>query len=318
MRFDRSQEPEAHDPEASRPEAHPPADPHALLALQRSAGNAAVGRMLSRYYTREGDGTLLWRTEPYDKNVWERTGWTTWKLIPYGVYERKFPELVADDVLDVPEKSAKKTRRGGRGKKKKTATTARATEPIEQQTAETELEEEPTEENDEPTEAETRSDPPSRLEDDDDDWTDVRSRGAVKAERDMARDVDALAGIIDAHTGAAAQIGTSFNQLFNARVRQGLEVEGTITSSYTTSFDRGRSGYSVEVTIPGLANWVIHAHLDATGALVPGENAIHYKRSAERYTLGVSIALTTRQIDGLLPDEGTRARWRTTERRGTL
>jgi hypothetical protein len=101
-------------------------------------------------------------------------------------------------------------------------------------------------------------------------------------------------------------------------VRQGRETTGTIVSSYTTSFDRARGGYSIDVEIPDLAAWVIHAHLDSEGALVPGENAVHYKRLSELYSLGVSIALTPRQIGILLPDQATRRGWTTTTRRGTL
>jgi hypothetical protein len=308
VRFDR-EERDGEDAGREREPAVAPADPHALLALQRSAGNVAVGRMIQRkFYAESGGGTYTWHPEALDPGQWEDTGKTTrWLLWNYPVYRprQKAPEGGGDD--------AEKTKRRRRRKRKAPAA-------VQQETATTEL----VEADDEAVEDETETagpeeSPPQVMQPEDDGgWTDVRSRGAVRAEREMARDVDALAVIIDGHAGEAAEIGATFNQLFNARVRQGLEVEGTITSSYTTRFDRGRGGYSVEVTIPGLANWVIHAHLDSTGALAPGENAIHYKRGAERFTLGVSIALTPRQIGGLMPDEATCAGWHTTQRRGNL
>jgi hypothetical protein len=308
VRFDRSQEPEAHDPEAARPEAHPPADPHALLALQRSAGNAAVGRMLARkFYAEAEDGSYVWHPEAVDESQWEDTGKTTrgW-LWTYPVYRPK-PKAAETAQSDAPAKSKRRRRKV---KKLAPAETAAAPDLVEQ-------DEEAVE--DETEVAGPEETPPAVIHPEDDGgWATVKSARAIKAEREMNRDVDELADVIDAHEGEAAAIGVTFNQFFNARVRQGRETTGTIVSSYTTSFDRSRGGYSIEVEIPDLDAWVIHAHLDSQGALVPGENAVHYKRLAEVYSLGVSIALTPRQIGMLLPDEGTRAGWRTTQRRGTL
>jgi hypothetical protein len=308
VRFDRSQEPEAHDPEAARPEAHPPADPHALLALQRSAGNAAVGRMLARkFYAEAEDGSYVWHPEAVDESQWEDTGKTTrgW-LWTYPVYRPK--PKAAENGQDGAATKSKRRRR--KPKQKAPAETVATPDLVEE-------DEEAVE--DETEVAGPEETPPAVIHPEDDGgWATVKSARAIKAEREMNRDVDELADVIDAHEGEAAAIGVTFNQFFNARVRQGRETTGTIVSSYTTSFDRGRGGYSIEVEIPDLDAWVIHAHLDSQGALVPGENAVHYKRLAEVYSLGVSIALTPRQIGILLPDQATRRGWTTTTRRGTL
>ena len=308
VRFDREEQGAEETERQGEPEPAP-ADPHALLALQRGAGNAAVGRVLSRFYTKEADGSLFWRKEPFDKNVWERTTWTTWNLIPFGVYERKVPELVADEVLD----TTKKKRRRGPRKKKVTAETA------EQQTAETELEEERTDEADEPTAAETQADPPARMEEDDGGgWTEVRSDTAVRDERDQNADIPTLVAAIDAHEGDPAGVSDRFNGLFRACKAQGLPLLGAIADAYTTSFDRGRRGYSIEVTIPFLPQWVVHAHLNQDGTIAPGDNATHYKRRADRHLLGASITLLPKQIAEMVPDEATCLAARTRRPHGTL
>lgn len=310
MRFEDRQEPEAREPVATPPEASLPPDPHALLALQRGAGNAAVGRMLSRFYSREADGKLHWQdNKTYDATQWEHTGWTSWMLIPYRVYERtKLPALVRDEVLEAPKKAGK-GRRGPRGKKSTTGAAAPVTEPIERDVTEEEAEE-PTDVAQElPEGAEQEETPPQVLDDDGGGWEEVRSAGAVRAEREMARDVDGLARIIDAHGGEPGAISETFSQFFNASVRQNLEVEGTIVGAYTTRDERAAADgrYSIEVTIPGLTAWVIHAHLTAEGELARGPNPIHYKRLSELGSLGVSIALTPRQVGAMLPDQATRA-----------
>jgi hypothetical protein len=257
--------------------------------------------MLSRFYSREGDGKLLWRENTtYDATQWERIGWTTWNLIPYGVYERTLPEPAAEEVLEAPEKTGGPTRRRGR-RRRPPATGQPAAELVEQEV--------PDEADETPAELAGQEAPPQELEDDGGGWSDVKSSGAVRAEREMARDVGGLARDIDAHEGDPQAIRETFSQFFNARLRQGLALEGVIVSAYTTRAERlaADGSYSIEVTIPGLAGWVIHAHLVAGGGLAEGANPIHYKRRADVGLLGVSIGLTPRQIAALLPDEATRA-----------
>ena len=286
-----------------------PADPRALLALQRSAGNAAVGRLIARkFYAVAEDGSYVWHPEAVDESQWEDTGKTTrgW-LWTYPVYRPR-----AKAAANGQTETAKKRRK--RKPKRKAPEEAVATPDLVEEQDEEAVE-------DETEVAGPEETPPGVIHPEDDDgggWATVKSAGAVKAEREMNRNVDELADVIDAHDGEAAAIGVTFNQFFNARVRQGRETTGTIVSSYTTSFDRGRGGHSIEVEIPDLDAWVIHAHLDSEGALVAGDNAVHYKRLAEVHSLGVSIALTTRQIGILLPDEATRRGWKTTNRRGSL
>ena len=308
MRAEEHQEPEPHGPE---PVPHPPAhaDPPAaaaLLALQRSAGNAAVGRMLARKFYAESDGgKLVWHPEALDPALWDDTGKSTsWLLWNYPVYRPK-PSAAEAEQQAAPARK----KRPRRTKKKPAAVTEAATPEL--------VEEEPEDVVEDESEAAGPEETPPAVVDDDG-FVTVKSARAEKADRDQAADTAALAKQVDDHAGAPAAILETFNKLFNARVAQGLAVEGTIVESYTSSYDRKRAGYSIEVTIPSLANWVVHAHLESDGTVAPGENATHYKRLVDKHSLGVSIALLPKQLAALLPDEATRLAAKTTRRHASL
>jgi hypothetical protein len=289
-----------------RPEAAPSTTPEpsaaALLALQRSAGNAAVSGMLQRkFYEKTDSGSYVWHAENPDEQ-WEDTGGTTWWLMPfwrYKVYKKAAgpPPLVADEALDTGEaaeeeetETAETTtthKRRRRRKKKPAAASAPEEELI-------------------PTTAEppTVTTAPEEEQEDDDGFTAVKSKSAARKEAAANVDVDAVARAIDAHTGEPTRILETFNRMFNGLDAQSLLRTGAITDAYISSYDRGR-GFSVEITIPRLNNWVLHAHLRRDGSLQDGDNAVHYKRTTQRGQLGVSIALLQKQIDALLPDAVT-------------
>jgi hypothetical protein len=300
------------EPDAAREEERAPAQPsarehpsaHALLALQRSAGNAAVSGMIQRkFYERTDSGSYVWHGENADAQ-WEPTGETTWWLMPfwrYPVYKKAGgpPPLVADEVLDTgeaveeeeeeqaAETAAAPTKRRRR-KKKKSAAAAAPEEELIPTTAE-------------PPTVTTAPEEEEQEEEDDDGFTQVKSKSASRKEAAANVDVDALARAIDAHTGAPTRILETFNRMFNGLDAQGLLRTGAFSDAYVSRYDRGR-GFSVEVTIPRLNNWVLHAHLHRDGTLQEGDNAVHYKRASQRGDLGVSIALLQKQIDALLPD----------------
>lgn len=291
MRFDDRRDPEAHDPERP-PESQVPADPHGLLELQRSAGNAAVGRMIARTFAEVDEaGNYTWHKGTANRKKWEKTGATKyWLFIPYPVYRRK--KKKEKPVVAVVEKEAEEEEL-----------------PEEESVAE---EPEP-QESEEAEQSSGEADRPVEEDADDGSWTTVRNPMTVRDERDQAADIPGLVRIVNLHDGDPEAVSDRFNTLFRACVAQGVNIQGAIVESYTTSFDRGRHGYSVEVTIPYLPRWVVHAHLDREGNIVPGDNATHYKRRRDRYMLGASLPLLPKQIEAMIPDVATRrAAWTAT------
>ena len=65
---------------------------------------------------------------------------------------------------------------------------------------------------------------------------------------------------------------------------------GNFNSAYHTSFDG--DGYSVEFSIDGLPDVVIHVHCTKEGAPKDGENASHWKPKSGKFTPGVSHPIT--------------------------
>ncbi|HWM11454.1 MAG TPA: hypothetical protein VNO82_19000 [Solirubrobacteraceae bacterium] len=308
-RFDELDTPAEERSEPARPAA-PRVPAEAVLALQRSAGNAAVSGVLQRkFYEKTGSGSYVWHGEKPD-DQWVNTGETTWWLMPfwrYPVYQHAstLPALAPDEELETEEQEAEEpeaeeqaastpaTKKRRRGKRKKKGAAAPVDAIVEAATTQPPAVTEPPEE-----EAEQQQE-------EDDGFQEVKSRSAAKKEAAANVDVNALATAIDAHRGPPARILETFNRLFNGLDAQSLLQTGAITSAYRSSYDRRSGGFSVEVTIPPLQNWVLHAHLRRDGTIQPGENATHYKRTTDRFELAVSIALLQKQIDALVPDETT-------------
>lgn len=135
----------------------------------------------------------------------------------------------------------------------------------------------------------------------DEGFTEVTSRKEKQHRAHREFDLGQLRRQIDAHRGAPSAISETFNQFINGSAAQGGIAPGAIVAAYQTSAERGKPRFSVEVTIVGLNNWVLHAHLDGTGNVAPGKNPIHYKRVSQRGDVGVSITLSPAQIRALLP-----------------
>ena len=263
-----------------------------ILALQRTAGNAAVAGLLQRkFYEKTDKGEYVWHAED-PTGDWEDTEETTWWLLPiwrYPVYQRAQPAVTTPDAT-----SATKKKRRPRAKQKK---------------AESVTADAPTSEPKSAPEPPAVTAPPvtaaAEPDDDEGEFTTPKSKREKQAEAASRADVPGLRRTIDRHTGEPDEILTSFNRLFNGMSAQGMLALGNLQSAYRAGSD-GATGFSVEVTIPGLANWVIHMHCDADGDMATGPNPTHYKRVTERGALGVSIALTPRQIAGLIPDAAAR------------
>lgn len=129
----------------------------------------------------------------------------------------------------------------------------------------------------------------------------VTSKSAKQQESHAAVDVFALARTIDAHAGVPQEIGETFNRYINGMDAQGGLRAGAVVAAYQTRQERGTTKFSVEVPLPGLAGWVLHAHLTGDGTVASGENATHYKRARDRYATQMSVTLTSRQKRALLP-----------------
>jgi hypothetical protein len=133
----------------------------------------------------------------------------------------------------------------------------------------------------------------------------VKSKEEEQQEARAGVDTAPLIAQIEAHTGRANLMAVPFSQLVNAMEAQGTLAVGAIQEKYydgAAERAKGADGkWSVAVSIGALRNWEIHAHCDLEGNTARGENAIHIKRTSERYSRGVSIALTPRQEGLLIP-----------------
>jgi hypothetical protein len=281
-------------PRTPAPAQAPLASEH-ILALQRGAGNRAVSGMLQRkFYEMTDQGEYVWHPEEPGPE-WTDLGETTWWLWPiwwYPVYEK------------AKAKPAEATETVAAGKKKKRRKPKAKAKPAPEGEAKAKAEAEappPPAVTEEP-EAEAE---PEAVVDDDVGFETTKSKKEKRDAAALAANVPALQAAIDGHTGAPTAILETFNRLFNASSAQGLLALGTLHSAYRAGSD-GAYGFSVEVTIPGLANWVIHMHCDPDGDMASGPNPTHYKRVTDRGALGVSIALTPRQINGLIPNAAAR------------
>jgi hypothetical protein len=119
----------------------------------------------------------------------------------------------------------------------------------------------------------------------------VKSKEEEQQEARAAVDTAPLIAQIDGHTGRANLMAVPFSQLVNAMEAQGTLAVGAIQDKYydgAAERAKGAEGkWSVAVSIGALGNWEIHAHCDLEGDTARGENAIHIKRTSERYSRGV-------------------------------
>jgi hypothetical protein len=67
----------------------------------------------------------------------------------------------------------------------------------------------------------------------------------------------------------------------------GIIRPGQINQVYRTTYD-GTTGFSVEVTIIGLPNTVIHSHCHGDGRPKADSDATHWKAKGVKYDLGKS------------------------------
>lgn len=141
----------------------------------------------------------------------------------------------------------------------------------------------------------------------------VKSKAEEVREARAAVDVEALATHVNDFTGPVGAIAVSFSQLVNALEAQNALVMGHISEKY---WDRpAETKWSVAASVDKLSKWEIHAHCELTGATASGTNAIHIKRVSEKWSRGVSVALTPRQEGLLIPAAGVRAAARFTRGR---
>jgi len=131
----------------------------------------------------------------------------------------------------------------------------------------------------------------------------VLSSKEKKSKAHINFDLPALRQTVDSHTGAPQLIQETFNQLINGSIAQGEGVLGAITGKYRTAAERlsPRTKFSVSVSIPQLANWEIHVHCEQDGRTAKGTNPLHYKRAVDRGELGLSVPLTVKQENLLIP-----------------
>jgi hypothetical protein len=262
------------------------ADP--IVQLQHSVGNRAVARLLQRsFYERTADGKLLWHDEEADE-TFEDTGETAWGWIrSYSVFTRR-PE-------PEPEKpAAKKKRRGPKNKAKPpTAAPGPAIPDVVVP----------------PVPAAPAPVPipyPTVDADDDAGFAPVKGKNARRADARLAEDPAPLVATVDAHRGDPGAIRDDFSHMVNVLEAHATLTAGTIVGAYQTRAERGTDKFSVEVTIPALRNWVLHAHCTGDGEIAEGRNPIHYKRVSDRFGLGASVDVTARQIRLLMPDAAAR------------
>jgi hypothetical protein len=297
--MDRVREPAEEAPAPAIPVAAPQAPAVAqVLALQRSAGNAAVGRMLSRFYIDNGTGSPTWEAgEPGSE--YEATGKNhRWFFWDYPLYAKKADEPTG------PGKNADKNR-----KKRERAKANKANKAVEDDVLEDET---PEQEDEQPVEQAPVAEKPKpkpkpivqQEPEDDGGYVQKKSKAAMKKEQRSAftpEEVTELVRQVDRHAGEPKDISEAFNQLFNILEAQGQLANGALADAYVSNDDVG-VGFSVEISIPRLGNWVAHAHLDATGKVIADENATHYKRAAQKYDRGVSVSLSRRQVMALMPN----------------
>jgi hypothetical protein len=132
----------------------------------------------------------------------------------------------------------------------------------------------------------------------------VKSKDELRQEAREGVDADALQAEVNTFTGKVSLIGLKFNQLVNALEAQSNLEMGDIVAKYPDS----GSKWSVAVTLPFLSRWEIHAHCEEDGTTARGDNPMHFKRRSERYSKGVSVALTARQEVLLIPEPKDRKR----------
>ena len=142
--------------------------------------------------------------------------------------------------------------------------------------------------------------------DDDAGFAPVKGKNARRADARLAEDPAPLVATVDAHTGDPGAIRDDFSHMVNVLEAHGTLTAGTIVGAYQTRAERGTDKFSVEVTIPALRNWVLHAHCTGDGEIAEGRNPIHYKRVRDRFGLGASVDVTARQIRLLMPGAAAR------------
>jgi hypothetical protein len=255
-----------------------------VLQLQRTIGNAATAQLLQRrFYEKKADGSVVWHKEELT-DEWVDTGEkTSWLWMPYPLYAK------------APPKPTKK-----KEKKPKAATPAPA-KPAPAKPAKPKPEPEPAK----PV-AEAPRLPVSQPEPDTGgEWTESKSRTKAKQENFAAMpeaQLNTLIDRVDDHRGHPSEISVDFNHLFNVLVAKGrLRRAAAPSRAYVARAYDFDGDFSVEVRIPDLRNWVIHAHLDPAGNVKPEEGATHYKRADRRFDLGCSHPLSRRQVVALIP-----------------
>jgi len=78
----------------------------------------------------------------------------------------------------------------------------------------------------------------------------------------------------------------------------GVIRSGGLAKKYKTSWDKG-SDFSVEYTIQGIPQIVLHAHCNPSGTAKSG-NAIHWKYKAEKYSPGASHPVSDKFVAAIM------------------
>lgn len=102
-----------------------------------------------------------------------------------------------------------------------------------------------------------------------------------------------------ASAGDDPAINTALEELFDHHVIR----RGFFNKKYRTSWDT-QDGYSVEYTVVGLQNIVIHAHCNSNGSPKIGtSNAVHWKLKTQKFSPGASHPISDKLARALVDPE---------------
>jgi hypothetical protein len=85
----------------------------------------------------------------------------------------------------------------------------------------------------------------------------------------------------------------------------GVIRSGGLAQKYTSSWDTG-GGYSVEYTVLGIPQIVIHCHCDSSGSPKSGANASHWKLKTEKFAPGTSHPVSKGLLDKFIDKEANK------------
>lgn len=121
-------------------------------------------------------------------------------------------------------------------------------------------------------------------------------------------DLNDMADHLDALECDSPGVEAEFADLMGALAIQRRATTGRVRDAYHTTSD-SLSGYSVEITLPWLDNWVLHVHCNRDGSTASPKgrgSPAHYKRRRDVFDPRRSLGLTETQARWAIPAASVR------------